>query len=184
MSLSLGTACVSVEAPPETSRGPGGCLQQRYAVALGHGALFPFHKMPPNQKGNAVQVKQMSGNCPTLIREAPGSSSCWDPATRAEPTFLRLGMPRSSSAPACNQGPPRARRGMGEQRNPTSLSSFCETAERTLHVRECILKPAPGRCSNHDSLCMMCPARRPLGRRGSAPTPTASPLAVQQFTLE
>lgn len=62
-----GTACVSVEASPEIFQGPGGCLQQHYAVALGHGALFPLHKMPPNQKGNAVQVKQISRNHPALI---------------------------------------------------------------------------------------------------------------------
>lgn len=64
------------------------------------------------------------------------------------------------------------------------VSSSCEMVELALHVRESILKPAPGRCSNHDSLCTTCTAGRPLGRRGSAPTPTASPLAVQQFTLE
>lgn len=41
------------------------------AVAFNHSALFCLHKILPNQKGNTVQMKQVSGKHPIIIREAP-----------------------------------------------------------------------------------------------------------------
>lgn len=69
-----GKAFLVVCGPPETFWDSGGYLQHCHVVALCHGALFPFHKKPPNHKGHAVEVEQMSRKHLGLTGEAPGSS--------------------------------------------------------------------------------------------------------------
>lgn len=84
-------ACVTVEAHPETSWGPGCCLQHCYVIALGHATLFLLHEILPDQRGHAFQVTQMSGKHPTLTG-APG---------RTQPqgqTWCSCGQPHSGRA--------------------------------------------------------------------------------------
>lgn len=119
-----------------------------------------------------VQVTEMGRKHP-ILTEASGRTQA-----KGRPD---VPVTRSSSAPTCNLGGQSEHWGARGQQNPIFPSSFCEMAEGSLHVCACSSKPGSGKCSNHDRLSTACPARRPLG---SAPTPTARPLAVQQFIPE
>lgn len=162
----------------------------RLPATLPWGSLGSQCPLSPPQNTSKPEEMQFrwnrwAGSAPSLCEKHQFPRSWFDPAIRATLTFLRPGTSRPSSAPACAEWESAQRsKGARGQRSPTSLSSLCKTVEWLPHVRACILKPASERCSNHDSLSTTCPAGRLLGRRGSAPTPTASPLAVQQFTLE